>query len=63
MARVLGPYGSTADAEQLQETSLQFLPAEDGPLPRWTVPELDEESTHRSVLMVLVHDADSEARL
>jgi len=38
---------------------LEVLPAEDRSLPYWAVPTLDEESTHCSVLMVLVPNADT----
>jgi len=38
---------------------LEVLPAEDRSLPHWAVPTLEEESAHRSVLVVSVPDTDT----
>ena len=41
-----------------QEACLAVLPAQDGALPVWAVPQLDDEPTHPAMLVVPVPNAE-----
>jgi len=55
--------GRTRQWPVVSKACLEVLPVKDGALPRRAVSELDEESTHCSVLVVPIQDADAGAYL